>query len=78
LEQAIRRICPWREVCDQIESKEHLVRIFCQLVRNNGPLKKDESKRLLERAARDAILVLGVTERMKALNVWKRAKGLTK
>jgi hypothetical protein len=56
-----------REICNQIESKELLVRVFCQMVRNNGLLKKDESKRLLERAAREAILVQGVTEKMKAL-----------
>ena len=37
------------------------------MVRNNGLLKKDESKRLLERAAREAILVQGMTEKIKAL-----------
>jgi hypothetical protein len=37
------------------------------MARSNGLLKKDESKRLLQRAAREAILIQGMTEKIKAL-----------
>ena len=56
-----------REISEQIESKELLVRTLCQMARSNGLLRKDESKRLLEKATREAILVQGMTEKMKVL-----------
>ena len=56
-----------REISEQIESKELLIRTLCQMARSNGLLKKEESKRLLQRAAREAILVQGMTEKIEAL-----------
>ncbi len=55
------------EICNQIESRELQVKTLCRMVRENISLKKEEPKRLLERAAHEAILIPGLTEKIKAL-----------
>ncbi|HSB04790.1 MAG TPA: hypothetical protein VLK23_06300 [Thermodesulfobacteriota bacterium] len=55
------------EMTGQIESREIRVKTLCQMARRNGPLREEESKHLLERTFQEAILIPGLTERIKAL-----------
>jgi hypothetical protein len=55
------------EMTGQIESREIRIKTLCQMARRSGPLREEESKHLLKRAVQEAILIPGLTERVKAL-----------
>ena len=55
------------EMTSQIESREIRIKTLCQMARRSGPLREEESKHLLERAVQEAVLIPGLTEKIKAL-----------
>jgi hypothetical protein len=56
-------------VCSQIESKALLIQTYCGMIRTHGPARREESKRLLEKALQEAGVIDGAAERLRALKM---------